>query len=132
MTLSAEDQLEIQGLVARYNHSVDNGDGGPFADTFVGSGVLEAGGLQVEGRTALEEFAAGLPARFRSPRHVTTNLVITGDGDTATLKAYVQMFAVAGDPPRPELITSGRYEDELSRVDGRWAFVRRVFTSDIG
>jgi len=132
MTLSAEDQLEIQGLVARYNHAVDSGDGGPFADTFADSGVLDAGGLRVEGREALEEFAGGLPKRFRSPRHITTNLLITGDGDHAELKAYVQMFTLAGDPARPELVTSGRYEDDLAKVDGRWVFVRRVFTSDLG
>lgn len=130
MALTTEDQLEIQGLVARYNHAVDSGEGAAFADTFTPAGVLDAGELVVEGRDALEKFAAGLPSTQHAPRHITTNLIIDGDGDQATVRAYVQMYVLAGDPPHPELAVSGKYADELSRVDGRWVFTRRVFTRD--
>ncbi len=130
MALTTDDQLEIQGLVARYNHAVDDGRGPAFADTFTAAGVLDAGELLVEGREALEKFAIGLPHSFRVPRHIATNLVIDGDGDRATLEAYVQMYALVGEPPRRELVASGKYADQLAKVDGRWAFVRRVFTRD--
>jgi len=130
MALSTEDQLEIQGLVARYNHAVDSGEGDAYADTFVPDGVLDAGALQVEGRQALAAFAKGLPSTQHSPRHIASNLVIEGDGDRATVQAYVQMYVLAGDPPQPHLAVSGKYADTLVRNEGRWLFARRVFTRD--
>ncbi len=130
MALTTEDQLEIQGLVARYNHAVDSGDGEAYAHTFTPDGVLDAGPLVLEGRDALAAFAAGLPSSQRSPRHIASNHLIEGDGDRATVRAYVQMYELAGDPPRPELAVSGKYADELVRTGGRWVFERRVFTRD--
>jgi hypothetical protein len=130
MALTTEDHLEIYGLVARYNHAVDAGEGPAFADTFTPTGVLDAGQLVVEGRNALERFAAGLPSTQRAPRHITTNLVIDGDGERATVRAYVQMYVLAGDPPEPRLAVSGKYADQLVKAGGRWRFDRRVFTRD--
>ena len=130
MALTIEDQLEIHGLVARYNHAVDSGNGDAYADTFTADGILDAGALVVEGREALAAFATGLPSSMRSPRHIASNLVIEGDGQRATVNAYVQMYVLAGDPPHPELAVSGKYADELVRTGGRWVFARRVFTRD--
>lgn len=61
---------------------------------------------------------------------MATNLVIDGHGDKATLQAYVQMYALLGDPPRQEITASGKYTDTLAKVDGNWRFVRRTFTVD--
>ena len=130
MALTTEDQLEIHGLVARYNHAVDSGNGDAYAETFTAEGVLDAGALVVEGREALAAFAKGLPSSMRSPRHIASNLVIEGDGDRATVNAYVQMYVLAGDPGHPKLAVSGKYVDELVRTGGRWVFARRVFTRD--
>lgn len=130
MALTPEDHVEIQGLVARYSHAVDGGDGDAFAAAFTEDGVLEAGELLVEGRAALQQFAARLPQAYRLPRHVTTNLVIDGDEHRAATAAYVQMYVLAGDPPRQEISASGRYHDELVKLDGHWVFARRTFTRD--
>ncbi len=130
MALTAEDQLAIQSLAARYNHAIDSGDGPAYADTFVDDGVLDAGELVLEGRGALEEFARTFAGSVRAPRHIATSLVIDGDGDRAELRAYVQMYVMAGDPPRPEISASGTYADTLVRVGGAWRFVRRTFTRD--
>jgi uncharacterized protein (TIGR02246 family) len=130
MGLTIDDQLAIQQLVARYNHAIDSGDSAAFAGAFVDDGVLDAGQLQVEGRTALEQFGQQFHTSARAPRHVATNLVIDGHGDKATLQAYVQMYALLGDPPRQEITASGKYTDTLAKVDGNWRFVRRTFTVD--
>ena len=134
MPLTVEDRLEITDLVARYNHAVDRGDGEAFADTFTDDGALDAAGRLIEGRAALAAFAKGLPGSVRVPRHIASNLVMEGDGEAgqATLAAYVQMYALAGDPPRQEVVASGLYDDQLAKVDGRWRFVRRVFVPDSG
>lgn len=130
MALTGDDQLEILALAARYSHAVDGGDGEAFAATFTEDGVLDAGRLQVEGREALARFAEGLPRSHRAPRHVASNLLVEGDGVRATLRAYVQMYALAGDPPAQQLVASGRYHDRLVKLDGRWAFERRAYTGD--
>ena len=130
MTLTTEDQLAIQQLVARYNHAIDGGDGRAYADAFVEDGVLDAGVLVLEGRAALAAFADSFPGSVRAPRHVATNLVIDGDGDRAELKAYVQLHVLDGDPPRQQVSASGTYTDVLAKADGRWRFVRRTFVND--
>jgi len=132
MALTVEDRLEITELVARYNHAVDSGDGKAFADTFTDDGALDAAGRVIEGRAALASFAERLPKSVRAPRHIASNLLVDGDSDacTATLAAYVQMYALDGEPPRQQVVASGLYDDRLTKVDGRWRFERRVFTAD--
>ena len=130
MGLTIDDQLAIQQLAARYNHAIDSGDSTAFAGAFVEKGVLDAGELVLEGRAALEQFGQTFHTSARAPRHVATNLVIDGNGDRATLRAYVQMYALAGDPARQVITASGVYTDTLSKVDGHWLFERRTFTPD--
>lgn len=130
MALTNDDHLEIQTLLARYNHAVDSGDGESYAVTFTEAGVLDAGALYLEGREALAGFAEGLPNSQWAPRHITSNLLIDGSGDRATVQSYVQMFALAGDPPVQQVAASGRYSDQLVKLEGRWHFERRVFSRD--
>jgi SnoaL-like domain len=130
MGLTIDDRLAIQDLAARYSHAVDNGDAEGFGATFVETGVLDAGRVQLEGHSELKEFALNFARSRRAPRHVASNLVIDGDGDTATLKAYVQMFVLTGEPPQQTVSVSGTYDDVLTKKDGSWKFVRRTFTSD--
>jgi hypothetical protein len=125
MVLTIDDHLEIQTLVARYNHAVDSGDGEAFAVTFA-----DAGALHVEGREALARFAEGLPDSQRVPRQIASNLLVSCDRDRATAQSYVQMFTLAGDPPVQQVAASGRYPDDLVTIDDRWHFERRVFTPD--
>jgi uncharacterized protein (TIGR02246 family) len=130
MSLTTEDQLEIQGLAARYNHAIDSGDADGFVATFVEAGVLDAGGLVLEGHAALKDFGSTFSSSARAPRHVATNLVIDGDGDHATLKAYIQMYMLSGEPAKQTITAAGKYDDVLTKEDGRWKFVRRTFTVD--
>jgi uncharacterized protein (TIGR02246 family) len=130
MGLTIDDQLAIQQLAARYNHAIDSGDSAAFAGSFVDDGVLHAGDLLVEGHSALEQFGQTFHTSVRAPRHVATNLVIDGHGDEARLQAYVQMYALLGEPPRQQITASGKYDDTLVKVDGNWRFVRRTFTTD--
>ena len=130
MPLAVEDVVAIGQLVARYNHAIDSGDADGFADTFLADGVLEVPGLmEVSGRAGLGDFVAGL-AGLRSPRHVATNLLIEGEGDEATLRAYVQLNVLVDEPPHQVVSWSGVYEDQVVRHGGAWRFRRRVCIAD--
>jgi uncharacterized protein (TIGR02246 family) len=130
MGLSTDDIVRIQGLAARYNHAVDSGDSEGFTAVFTEDGVLSAGELQVKGHDALGDFAKRFAGSVREPRHIAHNIVIEGDGDKATLKAYIQMFILSGEPGQQVVATSGKYNDTLIKENGSWKFTERVFTAD--
>jgi uncharacterized protein (TIGR02246 family) len=130
MGLTVEDQLAIQDLAARYNFAIDTGDGDAFAAAFVENGALNAAGQVTEGRPALADYARNFASSVRAPRHVITNVVIDGDGNSATLKAYLQLSIMSGEPAQSTVLAIGGYDDTLSKEDGTWRFVRRTFTMD--
>jgi ketosteroid isomerase-like protein len=131
MALSSEDLLAIQGLVARYNHAIDTGDSEAYVATFSKEGVLSWPERELEGHEALGQLAKSIPSP-RQHRHITTNLVIDGDGDKATLKAYLQVYSLSGDPAQMVVTGSGKYDDTLTKADGSWKFVHRGYTPDSG
>ena len=131
MGLSTDDVVEIQGLAARYSLAVDSGDADAFIACFSEDGVFDiVGTATFEGHAALKGLAVSNGSAEGSPRHVPSNLVIEGDGDRATLKAYVHVVKLVGDPPEFTVTTGGVYNDTLVKEDGRWKFSHRTFTSD--
>jgi ketosteroid isomerase-like protein len=124
--LTVSDVIEIEQLAARYIHAADRGDGETFASTFTEDGQLGT----VAGRATLAEFGAGVPERRPGVRHWLSNLLIEGDGDTATMRSYLRMTARTGPDQSPVEVATGCYEDRLLKVDGRWLFHVRTFVSD--
>jgi SnoaL-like domain len=60
-------------------------------------------------------------------RHWNANLLIEGDGETATMRCYMlNLTAGAGKIAG----TTGIYEDRLRKVDGVWRFVERHIAVD--
>ena len=60
-------------------------------------------------------------------RHNATNIVVEGDGRTASGSAFLIGY-LAG--PDYKVIVTGRYADTLTKTDSGWRFVERVFTAD--
>ena len=126
MALPADDILAIQKLIADYNHALDARDGTTFASLFVENGSLDTGFNVVKGRDELRDFGGIVPGA----RHLVSNVSIEGDGDDATARLYLQMWATAGGAAETKLVISGRYEDTLKRDDGSWRFVTRKLIPD--
>ena len=61
---------------------------------------------------------------------MATSLLMEGGDGKAVLSAYVQMYALVGDPPHQAITASGTYGDTLVKLDDGWRFVRRTFTAD--
>ncbi len=123
MPLSVDDRLEILDLVTRYNHAVDSGDVDTRADTFTEDGVWDSGTAGViSGREAIREHARTRAPFSHTWKHWTNSPIIEGDGDSATIRQYLCLLGIDGDP-RPRMI--GTYEDTLRREPEGWRFAVR-------
>ncbi|SEO40911.1 nuclear transport factor 2 family protein [Trujillonella endophytica] len=123
MTTIAEERDEILQLLYRYNHTIDDGDAGAWADTWTEDGVFEGvlpDGARLTGREQLVGFAS----QVHGMRHVIANPVVDLDGDAARVRAYV--FAIAAG----RIIAAGAYDDTVVRTAAGWRFARRRFTPD--
>jgi uncharacterized protein (TIGR02246 family) len=130
MTLPTEDVVAIQQLVAEYAHAFDSGDGAAVAACFVPDGSLDSGVAVVGGRDALAAMVATMPELMPGGRHVVSNVHVSGEGDDANVRMYLQVFLTAGGAERTTLLLSGRYDDTVRRENGTWRFVSRVMTAD--
>ena len=131
MPLTAEDKLEIMELAARYNFAIDRRLAEEWADVFTEDGELWGGGkLRAAGRAGLEEHMRTAAKTGESIRHWTSNTVIDGEGDKATLQMYVMAWNITGGGMVPYVM--GDYDDTLVKVNGRWKFKRRHVTPRTG
>jgi uncharacterized protein (TIGR02246 family) len=123
MTTLTEDREAIRDLFARYCHAIDTGAARTWAGMFTTDGEFKTGfGDPLVGRDALEAFAAGIAAG--TLHHMVLNLAVDVDGDLATCQSSVLVTANGA------ILTTGRSEDELRRVDGSWQIARRNYVAD--
>ena len=119
--LSAEDQLAIMDLSARYCHATDSHNAEAWADTFTADGAIEAPQGTSQGREALIQFSQGVNTGMPTVRHHVSNLVICGEGDSATMSSYLNLINTDGNAT----VFTAIYEDEIVRVGDEWKFARR-------
>ena len=130
MTLAVEDNLAIQQLYARYNHTIDAGDGAGWAACFTPDGVFSSASGTFTGSEALTTFGDAFAKRIKG-RHWTNNLLIDGQGDAATGSCYLMLLRLSpGEQPPAAILSTAIYRDELIRVAGGWRFARRVVAND--
>ena len=124
--LSPEDRVAIAELMGAYCHAIDLGRWDDLPEMFTSDCRLDFGSLMgvFEGTDGVRRFADTLRGIGIFMRHFTTNIVVRGDGERARAESYV--LAVTG-APGSSAQTTGRYEDELVKVAGRWRIrVRRA------
>jgi hypothetical protein len=122
-TNGSEDEMtdpqEILNVMSRYCRAVDDRQFDLFAELLAEDVRFEMGDVTESRAELLEYIQANL---WPAGRHVYANPVITVDGDTAHVDSDWIWF-------NPDLVPtrSGRYSDDLRRIDGRWVFtVRRI------
>jgi uncharacterized protein (TIGR02246 family) len=116
--------LDTLALYARQSFAIDSGDADGWAATFTTDGefVSPSYVAPVAGREALRQFAVAYADAGRDSdtvsRHVMTNVdVVESSGDTAVVRAYLQIVAT----PRGQASTLVRMTtvtDELRRTSG--------------
>jgi len=127
MNLSTDDTIHILQLYSRYNTAIDTGDSAAFGACFVPDGVFDNGMNVIEGQAAIGDFATQTHSALPGMRHNATNIVVEGDGKTATGSAFLIGYLVDGGY---KVITTGRYADELTKATEGWRFSKRVYKAD--
>jgi hypothetical protein len=121
-SLTADDYIEIQQLYARYNISIDAGDGEAYAATFTPDGVFN----KMAGHDALAAFVRNWHDNMKGAnmRHWNTNLAIMGTPEGASGAVYLLLVDVSAKPP--VITTAAKYEDQLVKTPVGWRFKNRV------
>ena len=130
MTVSvAEDWIAIRELTARYNRALDDSRADDWVDTFLESGGLYVAGTDDRwvGKTALMTFVSSKPW---GSMHLTVDPEIQVDGDIARQVCSLIMVRRSPNRTAPVLMTTGRYDDVLSRTLQGWRFDKRVVFLD--
>jgi uncharacterized protein (TIGR02246 family) len=119
------DKDDIRELLARYCFALDADRFEDMAALFTPDGVWETAFGTGTGRTGIVAQARSIATGPRPRRtHLTTNIVIDLDGDTAT--AQSNWVVIANSPNGPTIGSGGGYSDRLEKVDGRWFFKHRT------
>ncbi|HLK12547.1 MAG TPA: nuclear transport factor 2 family protein [Candidatus Binatia bacterium] len=128
--LTADDRLAIGELLAAYCQHLDLGEWDAFCALFTEDARLDFGRVMGthEGRAGIRAFADTMKGLGLFMRHYVTNVVITGDGERARARSYV--LALTGQPGQQSQ-TTGLYDDELVKVNGRWLLRARRALLDV-
>jgi uncharacterized protein (TIGR02246 family) len=123
-----QDKDEIRELLARYCFHLDAEEFEAMAALFTSDGVWETAFGTGRGREGIIAQARGIASLHPSgprPRrvHLTTNIVIDLDDDTATVRSNWLLFQ--NTPSGPAIGSGGAYYDQVVKVGGRWLFRHR-------
>jgi hypothetical protein len=132
---TAEDRLEIDDLLARYNWAVDTDDGAAFASTFTANGEFVTAHKLYKGTADILELMRYLhEKRDRSQRslfHFVSNVVLepleAGDDGSPRLRFVAQLIGPRIDDDGVHTLQLGWYDDVLERTAAGWRFARRHF-----
>ena len=136
-----QDRAEIEDLMARYLFAIDYFDWDAYVATFAEDGELEFASGKSKGREAIRaavtRFSEGIGRFYHTEdgkpaklRHVVLQSSIRVEGDRAWGRTLWLEMANHGPGDEPKIGTYGLYEDEFSKVDGRWLIARRNVLND--
>lgn len=141
MSTSVGDPVRhVEALLHRYAEAIDAGDfdavGALFKHGRICSEAPDGPITIARGAAAVGGFYRDLVITYDDgtprTRHVTTNVVIQVDEESASATAtstYTVFQQI--DAPSIQPIVVGRYRDSFLRIDGAWWFDARVFSIDL-
>ena len=128
-----EDKFAIDELIARYNQSLDSGDYPTWVACWADDAILDGIGKLLTGKAQIQAFADQYEGSTRSKinglKHYTVNILSKVDGDAAKSNSYLQLVSTTDKGVK--ILFTGRYEDDLTRVNGQWHFARRKLHQDM-
>lgn len=127
--LTAADRVEIQQLIARYSHILDDGadQGRAFASLFTPDGTLVNAGATISGQTKLAAFAAAFHAANAGASNLATNMLIEPAPGGAAGKVYLVATQTTSPGAAGSIVAGGHFEDRYVKTAQGWRFERRQF-----
>ncbi len=122
----------IRELLAEYCFLLDGHELGALGGLFEPNGAWVSRNGQASGPSAIAAFLHRLvpaPGPLVQRKHLTTNVIISLDGDTAQVKS--NFLVVRNTASGPAIAVAGTYRDTVARTGGRWLFRRRELFHDI-
>jgi hypothetical protein len=128
----------IENLIYTYADLIDKGNLEGVAELFRNGEVLSPTvGNSSRGYAevlAIYQNAARIYEDTGTPKtkHLTTNVIIEVEGDSATSRSYFTVIQATESLPLQPII-AGRYEDKFTCTDGQWCFSERgIFVDHVG
>jgi hypothetical protein len=128
-TLTAQDYIEIQQLVARYPYALDQNpdEGLSYANLFTPDAVFRQ--PRTEGRQNLATMASRAPHGAKYTRHFLANHVIEATADGAIGKQYLVAVDIGESGQPSAIFLGGHYEDVYAKTAEGWRFKTRTFVA---
>jgi ketosteroid isomerase-like protein len=122
---TAEDELAIRSLVARYIDAVNRYNQQDWAATWSETATWNLMGMEVVGREAIVSLWSGAMGSFDFAIMMLNSGTLDIDGDTATGRWYITEHTKPsdGDPA----VVLGVYDDRYVKEDGAWVFAGRHY-----
>ena len=124
MPTALEEKDAIREVLAEYCFRLDGGDYDGMAALFTEDGTWDTAFGAATGRAAIAQQARDIRARAGANRpravHLTTNIVVTLDGDAAEVRS--NWTVVQNSPQGPKIGSGGGYADRMAKEDGAWRF----------
>lgn len=122
-------ERHIENLIYRYAELLDLGDIPAVAQLFARAQFLgPEGEVQGEGAEAIaaiyRAFTRIHPDGTPLTHHVTSNVIVEVNGETASARSYFTVFQATEKLSLQPIIT-GRYHDEFACDDAGWYFTAR-------
>ena len=127
------DTEKIASLIYSYAERIDAGDLPGVADLFADATYRSQAGTEYRGAAAVLEILRRMVILYDgSPRtkHVTTNVMVEVDGESATARSYYTVMQQTDVLPLQPIIC-GRYHDAFAKTGGAWRFTDRLIFSDL-
>jgi uncharacterized protein (TIGR02246 family) len=122
------DRDEIVDLTVRYATAIDTRQYALLATVFTADAELDYGEAgHWTGAAEITEFMEMAHAGAAHTMHRVTNQVVCVDGDTATVRTYVDALILAEDGSGANPV--GFYDDEAVRTVDGWRIAKRKYTS---
>ena len=123
------DRLEVNELMARYCHALDQKDWPAFHAVFTDDAILDftAFGGPKGTAGALQNFLVPVLDSLIGSQHMVSTVIVDIDGDRAKARsaAIVPMTARAADGSEQTSLSGLWYEDQLVRTPGGWRICHR-------
>ncbi len=130
-TITIEDKIIIQELIAQNNIALDNKNIDEWTNTWTDDGVWSTPFGEAKGKTELKNMINQVTSEFASgKRHLSTNIIIEdAPNNLASAKSYL---IVTEAKRTPEVVASGTYIDTLKKdANSKWKFVQRRLEIDL-